>query len=289
MSPGFAIDALLYRGHKAPAAPRTSTLATPQGPVRVLDTGGEAPVVVLVPDGPNLIEHYAGLVERLRAERRVVLLDLPGFGFSFPQVGYRHCLHQGAEAIQGVLQALDLRSVTLVCTCVNGFYAIAAAKIDRGQRIARLVLAQTPSLADMQRWTARIVPRIAHLPVVGQLLHFSQRRKVAEGWYHAALARREDRPRFKAIAATAFEHGACFCLPSVVQGMSAEPEWPELLQGVQLPATLVWGATDRSHKPSDPAGIQRHLPQAVVQVWPHCGHFPDLEDEAAFAALLLTG
>ncbi|MES2884415.1 MAG: alpha/beta hydrolase [Pseudomonadota bacterium] len=291
MRAGFALDALLYRGRKPPPLPQSASIATPLGPVRVLDTGGSLPPVVLVPDGPNLIEHYATLVERLRAERRVVVLDLPGFGFSFPQARYEHRLEQGGAVILAVLAALDLRVATLVCTCVNGFYAIAAARLDADQsgpaRIARLVLAQTPSLADMRGWTHRIVPRVAHLPVLGQLLHFSQRRRVAMGWYHAALARREDRPRFKETAAKAFDAGACFCLPSVVQGVSRESEWPELLQGVTLPTTLVWGAADRSHKPSDPAGIRRHLPQAVVLVWAHCGHFPDLEDEAAFAALLL--
>lgn len=253
----------------------------------MLDTGGALPPVVLVPDGPNVIEHYAGLVERLRGSRRVVVLDLPGFGFSFPQAHYRHRLEQGGAVIQAVLAALDLQAVTLVCTCVNGFYAIAAAKLDRGPRIARLVLAQTPSLAAMRDWTQRIVPRVLTLPLLGQALQFSQRRKAAAGWYHAALARREDRPRFKTVAETAFDHGACFCLASVVQGVLAEPEAPDILQGVTLPVTLVWGAKDRSHKPTDPRGLLTLLPQAEVQLWPECGHFPDLEDEAAFAALLL--
>ncbi len=289
MNPGFAFDALLYRGRKAPAAPRTTTLATPQGPVRLLDTGGSDAAVLLVPDGPNLIEHYAGLVERLRASRRVVVVDLPGFGFSFPLAAYQHRLAQGAAALHAVLQSLALRDTTLVATCVNGFYAIAAAKLDEQQHIARLVLAQTPSLADMRGWTARIVPRPLGVPLVGQALQFAQRRKAATGWYHVALARREDRPRFKAIAAEAFDQGACYCLASVVQGMSAEPEWPAPLQGVTLPTTLIWGAADRSHRPSDPAGITRHLPQAEVRVWAHCGHFPDLEDEAAFAEVILSG
>jgi pimeloyl-ACP methyl ester carboxylesterase len=150
------------------------------------------------------------------------------------------------------------------------------------------LLAQTPSLADMRRWTSRIVPKPAQLPVLGQLLQFSQRRRVAEGWYHVALAKREDRAKFKATAAEAFERGACFCLPSVVQGMQQEPEWPELLQGLTLPVTLVWGNADKSHKPTDPAGIRAHIPHAEVLQWPHCGHFPDLEDEAGFVGVVLA-
>ncbi len=287
MSAGFALDALLYSGRRAPAVEGFRVLETSLGPVRIFDSGGSLAPILLVPDGPNLIEHYTGLIQRLRNTRRVVLLDLPGFGFSFPEARYHHRIAQGAAVILEVVEALALAKVSLVCTCVNGFYAVAAAKLDTGQRIDRLVLAQTPSLADMRAWTVRIVPWVARQPVLGQALQFSQRRKVAAGWYHAALARREDRPRFKAIAATAFNQGACFCMPSVVQGVSQEPEWPELLSGVTLPTILIWGSADRSHKTSDPRGIKLHLPQAEVHVWPHCGHFPDLEDETAFAALLL--
>lgn len=287
MKLAFAVDALLYRRAKVPSAPLVSILETPLGPVRVLDTGGTAPAVVLVPDGPNVIEHYAGLVERLRTSRRVVVFDLPGFGFSFPQAHYHHALEQGGSVIQSVLGTLELRAVTLVCTCVNGFYAIAAAKLDTDQRIRRLVLCQTPSLAEMRAWTARIVPRPLSVPVLGQLLQYSKRRQAAAGWYHVALARKDDRPRFKVVASDAFQRGACFCLASVVQGMSAESDAPEILQGVRLPVTLIWGALDRSHKPTDPQALRALLPQADFRLWSDCGHFPDLENEIAFAAVVL--
>lgn len=287
MNLAFAVDALLYSRGRVPAAPLISILDTEQGPVRVLDTGGTAPAVVLVPDGPNVIEHYASLIERLRSTRRVVVFDLPGFGFSFPQAHYHHALAQGGSVILSVLGAVDLRDATLVCTCVNGFYAIAAAKLDTSRRIRRLVLCQTPSLTEMRAWTNRIVPKPIHVPVLGQLLQFSQRRKVADGWYHAALARKEDRPRFKAVAGKAFEQGACFCLASVVQGMLAESDTPDILQGVELPVTLIWGALDRSHKPTNPQALRALLPQADFKLWTECGHFPDLEDEAAFAKVIL--
>ena len=287
MNLAFALDALLYRNRTVPSAPLTTVLTTLEGPVRVLDTLGPRPAVVLVPDGPNVIEHYAGIVERLSVTHRVVVFDLPGFGFSFPQARYQHALAQGASVILGVLESLDLRQVTLACSCVNGFYALSAAKLDRGRRIHRLVLSQTPSLADMRAWTARIVPKPLALPVLGQLLQYTQRKRAAAGWYHVALARKEDRPRFKALAATALDHGGCFCLASVVQGMSSEPEEPDILQGISVPVTLIWGAQDRSHKPTKPHSLLRLIPHARTRLLTGCGHFPDLEDEDAFIDVIL--
>lgn len=288
MNPGFGLDAFLYRGRKAVEAQNTRLLQTPQGAVRVFDSGGSQPPVVLVPDGPNVIEHYAPLIDRLRSQRRVVCVDLPGFGFSFPRADYHHALAQGAVVLNAVLDALDLRGTTLVATCVNGFYAIAAAKLDSERRIDRLVLAQTPSLQAMRHWTQRIVPTPIRVPVLGQAINFAQRRKVAAGWYHAALARREDRPRFKDTADDAFEHGACYCFASVVQGMAREPERPAVLEGVTIPATLIWGDADRSHKTTLPESLRELLPQVRIERWAQAGHFPDLEGAEGFAKVVLA-
>src|SRR5688572_279329 len=49
------------------------------GRVRLLDSRTPGPVVVLVPDGPNVIEHYAGLMSKLAESCRVVCFDMPGF------------------------------------------------------------------------------------------------------------------------------------------------------------------------------------------------------------------
>ncbi|MDB4973262.1 MAG: alpha/beta hydrolase, partial [Myxococcaceae bacterium] len=43
----------------------TRGVETPVGVVRVFDSASDKPCVVIVPDGPNVIEHYAAIVERL--------------------------------------------------------------------------------------------------------------------------------------------------------------------------------------------------------------------------------
>ena len=106
------------------------TLMTAVGAVRVFDTQSSEPCVVFVPDGPNVIEHYAALFNLLSQQLRVVCFDMPGFGFSLPEPTYTHSLDQGARAVIGVLDALDIERATLAFSCANGFYALRAAQLS---------------------------------------------------------------------------------------------------------------------------------------------------------------
>lgn len=71
---------------KSLRAENMKLLATQAGLLRVLDTGGPKNPLLIVPDGPCVIEHYADLIDLLSPDFRVVCFDLPGFGFSYPSL-----------------------------------------------------------------------------------------------------------------------------------------------------------------------------------------------------------
>lgn len=160
--------------------------ATALGPVWLHDSATPGPCLLLVPDGPNVIEHYAELVARLRQQFRVVCFDMPGFGHSLPGRHHDHSLDAGAAVVIAVLDALGIEAASLAFSCANGFYALHAARLAPS-RIKSIVLSQTPSLGAMQAWTDRVVPAVLKAPVLGQLLAHAARRKMARAWYKAAL------------------------------------------------------------------------------------------------------
>jgi pimeloyl-ACP methyl ester carboxylesterase len=285
MSLGARVDAALCGIGPAPRFDAPYALVdTRRSRLRVLDTGGDKPALLLAPDGPCVVEHYAPLIESLREQFRVVCADLPGFGFSRPRGDYAHTLRDGADVLLALLDALRIERATLALSCVNGFYAIAAAKLAP-QRVTRLVLAQTPDFAAMRAWTAAMVPAPIAVPVVGQLLNRVTCRKIAHGWLRVAVADRTRRGAMQQVADHALCSGGCYCFAGVVQGMMRTRADEPLLHDVRVPATLVWGRLDRSHKATDPQSIRRHLPQArVVEV--DTGHFPDLEAPGEYARLL---
>jgi pimeloyl-ACP methyl ester carboxylesterase len=278
----LAARAALRRG-----GPRSSIefdfVQTSGGGIRLFDSRTAGPAVILVPDGPNVIEHYRRLVSKLAESCRVVCFDMPGFGFSLPSKDYTHSLDDGAAVVIDVLDHLQVARATLVFSCANGFYALRAASLAR-DRIAGLVLSQTPSIASMHAWTDRTIPRPLRVPVVGQGLGWLLREKAALGWYSAALPRTTDAAPFRQVARTALRQGACFCLAGVVQGLTKETS--VALRAVQQPCTLVWGSSDRSHRHTDPFSLRDTVPGAEFIALEHCGHFPDLEDEERFSDLV---
>ena len=262
----------------------TCNVATPVGVLRVYDSGPGKPCVVFVPDGPNVVEHYDVLVGLLSHRLRVVCFDMPGFGYSFPQSSYRHSLDQGAKAVLGVLNSLEIKRATLAFSCANGFYALRTAQLAP-ERITNLVLSQTPSLAAMHKWTSRVIPWPLRIPVLGQIIAWLFRRKAAHGWYGMALPRTTAPEPFQRKALDALSGGACFCLAGVVQGLAREKT--ESLNGVDIPCTMIWGTRDHSHKYTDPLSLIELVPEAEIVRFEDCGHFPDIEQPERFASLLI--
>ena len=262
-------------------------ISTPVGMVRLFDSaplGSDKPVVIFVPDGPNVIEHHAGLFALLTPQLRVVCFDMPGFGFSYPQTNYTHGLDQGAAAVLGVLDSLGIARATLAFSCANGFYALRAARIAP-KRINGLVLVQTPALAVMPAWTQRAVPWPLRIPVVGHILMWLARKKLAHVWYQIALPRDAEKLAYQATAKAALETGGCFCLAGVVQGLGRASS--EQLTGVGVPCTMIWGGRDHSHKHTDPSSLLREVPQAEIVHFSDCGHFPELEQSQRYANILI--
>lgn len=278
-----ALDSLLNRANGAAAPVGTRFVDTRAGRIRVSDTGGNGPVIVTAPDGPNVIEHHAELIALLARDARVVCFDMPGFGFSAPRAGYDHTVDRGAEVVLAVMDALDIREAALAFSCANGFYAIAAAKMAP-VRIRRLLLAQTPGFSAMPAWTARNVPQALQTPVVGQLVNRAARRKLAHVWYGIAVNDKPRRDAYRKTAAHALDHGSCFCLAGVVQGLSRVDA--AALDGVKTPAALLWGDADRSHAQTRAESLLELLPQARIRHLADCGHFPELEQPQSYFAFI---
>ncbi|RDD82436.1 alpha/beta hydrolase [Dyella tabacisoli] len=251
----------------------------------MLDTTTPGPSVVLVPDGPNTIEHYSTLIARLSPHRRVICFDMPGFGFSRPAANYGHSLDQGARAVLDVLDHLGIERTTLAFSCANGFYAMQAAQLAPS-RIASLFLAQTPSLAAMHAWTDHVIPRPLHIPVLGQTIARAFRRKMVASWYRYALPESTDPKPFQQTAMHALSAGGCFCLAGVVQGLSREPI--TALAELSVPCTMLWGTRDRSHRHTAPESLLACAPRAEIIRVDDCGHFPDIEQPERYVELLLA-
>jgi pimeloyl-ACP methyl ester carboxylesterase len=258
---------------------------TRAGRIRVVDSASDKPCVMLTPDGPNVIEHYEELIERLSRDLRVVCFDMPGFGFSTASPDYCHTLDQASAGLIELLDVLGVSRATLAFTCANGLYALRMARIAP-ERVTSLFLSQTPSLDAMGAWAKRIVASPLHVPVIGQTAVWLAREKLAMGWYGRALARGRDRELFRAPARAALSRGAAFSLAGVVQGLTGESQ--AKVENVDTPCAVLWGMQDRSHQQTEPEAIRACVPAAEVTRCAEAGHFPDLEEPERYGALLVA-
>jgi pimeloyl-ACP methyl ester carboxylesterase len=256
-------------------------LPTQAGTLRILDTGSRKPPLIIVPDGPCVLEHYTDLIDLLSPNFRVVCFDLPGFGFSYPALSYDFSVAQTAETVIEVMDLLEIPFAVLAFTCANGFFALHVAK-HYPNRVSHLVLGQTPSFQSMRQWNDRIIPKILHVPYVGQLIVAASNRKVSASWYDRALPpNSEHKAQFVRHADRALKSGGCFCLASLVQGLSRTQDTE--IGEISVPTLSIYGNKDRSHRQTDFTTLREHSPNAEIIVFQGCGHFPDLERPQEYA------
>lgn len=263
--------------------PKINLVETNYGKVRVFDTGGKKPVIISVPDGPNVIEHHEYLIEELSKEFRVICFEFPGIGFSYPTPKYDYSLDKSANIILNLMDSLKVERAALSFSCANGFYAIKAAQISP-DRFTHLFLSQTPSMHSMEDWVNTTIPKVLRVPILGQITNSFLEKKFANSWYKYALPKGYDISNYQHKSLTALRNGSCFCLSSLVQGLAKEMN--SVLKTIEIPSTLIWGNRDFTHRKTNNKSILEHLPNCEIIEFENCGHFPELEDTNSYVKLL---
>jgi pimeloyl-ACP methyl ester carboxylesterase len=176
------------------------------------------------------------------------------------------------------MDALRVKRAAIAFTCANGFFGMNLAR-RFPNRVSHLIVAQTPSLEAMLKWSEVNVPLPLRIPYLGQLCTATAIRPhmLAERWFDAALPReRKDKASFVPTSKRAIQSGGCFCLASVVQGF-AKARLHDL-QGVLCPTLAIHGTNDYLHRYTDFRSVLQVIPNATLLGFEGTGHFPDLEN-----------
>ena len=274
---GNFIDTFRFKLRKFPQKwdENINLITTNYGEIRVLDTGGDKPSILNVPDGPNTIEHHQELIKKLSKDFRVICFEFPGIGFSYPNPNYDYSFSNASKLIISLMDILKIDSATLAFSCSNGFYAIKTAELFP-KRVNQLFLSQTPSLHSMSKWTKKSIPKVLKYPIIGQIINSLSEEKLVKIWYKYALPKETDITRYRDKALNSLHKGGCFCLSSLVQGLTTEMN--SSLKVLEVPATIIWGNKDYTHRNTDNKSIREHLPNCEIIEFNNCGHFPELED-----------
>lgn len=244
---------------------------------------GNGPAVLLLHGVPFTHRSFAAVVPAIAARRRVLAVDLPGFGESDKP---RKPLGPGyyARWVTALLDALELPRAHLVGNSMGGRIALEVA-LRTPERVERVVLL-APSMAWLRfRFAAGIVrllrPELAILPlpmlhrIVVRVLRsmFAEPERVPP----AAMAAAAD--EFLRVWAGARGRVAFY---RAMREIYLEPPFGEhgfwdRLPSLAPPALFVFGR----HDWLVPRGFVRHvaaaLPSARVVTFDDCGHVPQFE------------
>jgi pimeloyl-ACP methyl ester carboxylesterase len=258
-------------------------------PVNYVDIGeGELEPIVFVHGLGGQWQNFLENIPRAAQERRVIALDLPGFGLT-PEPrdkitipGYGHC-------VDALCKKLSLGRVDMVGNSMGGYVAAEVA-IQFPKRIDQLILVSAAGItsADVARRPIYTAGRIATAIVsyaAARHRHIASRPKSR----HLALALVARHPSllradlayegfFKGAGKPAFDDALRACL---------EYDFRDRLPEIRQPTLIVWGEKDSIIPVKDAAEFERLIPDSRKVVMKDTGHIAMAERSQAFNDLMM--
>ena len=261
----------------------------------------DGPPVVLVHGFPTCAWDWRDLVDRLAATRRVLALDLPGYGSSAkPDRAYP--LEAQADVVEAMVATRGIDEVDLVThdmgDSVGG--ALLARDLDAGPgggrlpfRLRRRVLTNgsiflamanlTPGQRLGERLPDRRLPRVA-TPAMRALYGVG----IARIFGDTPITREDAR----ALWALASQDDGHLLLPRLIRYLDGrrrhEDRWTGAILAHPSPLHVVWGARDPVAVVDMAHRLVAERSDATLTVLDGVGHFPMLEAPDAFGDAVLA-
>lgn len=251
------------------------------------DVGDGDPVVLVHGGGPGASgwSNFSRNVDALAQGRRVLVIDLPGYGGSDNREVAGSLFDALSAVLVGFLDALGIARASIVGNSLGAGTALRTA-LDHPDRVERLVLMgaggslpihsnyPTPGLARMFDYYGGDGPSEVKLRAILSELVYDPRTISPE----MIEARLQASMRPDVVANPPLRQRAAAGI--------RDDLWREPLHKVKHPVLLIWGREDKVI-PLDAAFLYaRTLPNAELHVFPRCGHWAQWEKADQFNALV---
>ncbi|CAK7279728.1 alpha/beta fold hydrolase [Streptomyces misionensis] len=248
---------------------------------------GTGPTVLFVPGLGMTSGSFAPVVAGLGPDHDVVTVDLRGHGASpRPPLGWT--LQDAAADLAQVIESLDLRDVTLVGWSLGA--TVTYNYLDRygTDRVSRLVSVEmSPHLLREEGWEHAA---FGGLDAAGAL-QATQQQWTDPDMYLTALvencfaAGSEPEPALLRQLSTESTKTSRLALLALWSGVLTQ-DWRERIGTLTLPTLLVHGARSRIFPTEIGKWLLGALPDARLEIFPHSGHAPFLEETDRFVRVL---
>ena len=233
--------------------------------------------LLMVHGNPTWSFYYRRLVTSLREQHRCVAVDHIGCGLSDKPQHYEYSLARHIDSLVSLIDALDLRNVSLLAHDWGGAIGLGAL-LQRPDRFRHIVLFNTGAFPP------HFVPfriRACRTPVVGRVAL-----RGLNLFARAALTMAVERPldtNVKAGLIAPYDNWhnrvAIWRFVRDIPFTKSHPTWATLesieagLAAVNLPVDLVWGMKDWCFDTSCLERFQKIWPHATTHPMPDAGHY----------------
>ena len=271
---------------KARWAPEPSRFIAVQGmQVHLRDEGPrDDPEPIVLLHGTSASLHtWDGWVAALKGQRRVIRVDLPGFGLTGPTPDHDYHLTRYTAFMGALLDELKLDKVVLAGNSFGGTVAWMTADAYP-QRVARLILVDAGGY-PYKPTSMPIGFRLAQVPALKPLMANLLPRSMIESSVRSVYGdpsrvTPELIDRYYEI--TLREGNRAALRARFTQ--SPGGEHAERIAQLKLPTLILWGSEDRLIPPDNAERFKRDIAGSQLVMFPGLGHVPQEEDPAATVA-----
>jgi pimeloyl-ACP methyl ester carboxylesterase len=281
-----AADGADWREVRWPQHLRAMTVNARRVHLAEIGSGRAAPILLLHGLGGRW-QHWLENIPRFAAERRVVAVDLPGFGRSqLPLDPISIALY--ARTLDRVCDLLELDAAVVVGSSLGGMVATELA-LAHPQRVERLVLVGAACLAPNE-----INAQRAHLALAA----FGRVARALPRGVNGALTR----PRARHLAfASILRHPTLIATDLLYEITGSERPSGSLgaldalsahdirdqLDSIAVPTLVIHGRNDMLIRCGDGEQLAAMIPGAKLEVFEDTGHLPMIERPARFNGAVL--
>jgi pimeloyl-ACP methyl ester carboxylesterase len=247
--------------------------------LHALEAGSGAEVLLLHAE-PGDSSMFSAVIPPLAVDHRVVALDLRGHGRSAKPNG-DYSIPTQASYVERFLSVAGIDDAVVVGNSYGGILAMYLAANASG-RVRGLVLCGTNAYRSYRLpWPAR-----AFATRPGRMLAGLVPGRVVERAYRAQFADPAGAPatQVRAVCAAAADPVTRRCLWQQAHALDLGVIEP-LLRAIRAPTLLIWGRDDPAVDLRWAERLASDIPGARLEVLDACGHYPPLEQPAAFAQL----
>lgn len=247
------------------------------------DQGKGEPILLIHGSGPGVTAwaNWRGVIPELSARARVIAPDMLGFGYTQCPAGRRLDPEAWVKQLTGLLDALDIATVSVVGNSFGGAIALALAQ-RHPQRVKRLVLMGSAGLSfPITEGLEKVWGYQPSLQAMGELMEVF-------AYDHSLINDDLVRMRYEASIRDDVQSRFAQLFPAPRQQgveMLAVPE--AALRELPQQTLLIHGRDDRVIPLEVSERLLRLIPHAQLHVFGECGHWVQIERARDFTRLLI--